>query len=489
VILGLLLGLAILPAQGASARVGGYVRVMARPGLQGGAGRLGHWNLYGRLMNEGPYGMLDLDLDVLEPAPGVGTPWSRVHARIEGGSVGSADPSDGSLAGYRLSQLYVTAGSVLLKDMTWQAGTLESTMGDLGLYDMRPAQVFHDTVGLSGRWERGPVDLLVGVGDSGFGVRKDRYNPVLTGGGSIRVALGKRLQLGLGGEKLIEPGVRGNTTAPYDTPGLAYEDWVRGEVVQAYRAEHPIAADRFPDPVLRKADGHSAFFYLGTGDGDGRFFEWMSTYVRYDKRLPEGPGEDSYASETHDIHVTSLTDERRALTVGSEALFNLAGGRLQWVQGVLWGKRWDGDNDLVPSDHAAEFASVVERLQFAATPTVGVLFETSWAEEESQNGNRYRTHSDSIFANTNGVPDTRGLEHGDAETRKTWQGKGGFVLTPLGPGVWSRPTLRLLYGTQWSSENNAFSNRFVESLDQYNEFGNVDQHWHHLLALEAEAWF
>jgi len=440
-------------------------------------------------MNEGPYAMLDFDLDVLEPAPGAGSPWSRVHARVEGGSVGSADPSNGALGDYRLSQLHVQAGSVLLKGVIWQAGTLEQPMGDLGLYDMRLAQIFHDTVGLSARWERGPMDITLGVGDSGFGLRGDRYNPVLTGGGSVRVAVGDHVQVGLGGEKMVEPGVKGNTHAPYNTPGIDYEDWVRGEVVQSFRAEHPIAADRFPDPVLTQADAHSAFFYLGAGGGRDHLLEWMSTYVRYDKRLPVGPGAQTHLDESHDIHVTELTDERRALTVGTEALFNLIPGRLQWVQGALWGGRWDEDNDLLPSDHDTTYTSVVGRIQYATTPTVGLLIESSWAEEVSTNGNRYRTHSDSIFSSAGGQPNTRGLENGDADTRKTWQGKGGVVLTPLGPGIWSRPTLRVLYGAQWSSENNAFSNSFVESLDQYNEFGNVDQHWHHLVSLEAEAWF
>ena len=37
------------------ADVGGYFRIMTRPDLQGGSGRLGYWNLYGRLLNEGPY--------------------------------------------------------------------------------------------------------------------------------------------------------------------------------------------------------------------------------------------------------------------------------------------------------------------------------------------------------------------------------------------------------------------------------------------------
>ena len=28
-----------------------------------------------------------------------------------------------------------------------------------------------------------------------------------------------------------------------------------------------------------------------------------------------------------------------------------------------------------------------------------------------------------------------------------------------------------------------------ESLDQYNDFDAVEQHWHHLMAAEAEVWF
>jgi hypothetical protein len=362
-------------------------------------------------------------------------------------------------------------------------------MGDLGLYDMRLADIFHDTVGISGRWEHGPVDLVIGAGDSGFGLQGERYTPVLTAGSSLRVRLTKHIQFGLGGEAMTQPGVKGNTHSPYDTPGLDYEEWVRGEVIESFRAEHPIKADRFPDPTLTQARAHSAFVYLGTGGGQGHAFEWLSTFVRYDKRLPEGPSQETFQGETHDIYVTQLTDERRALTGGAEALVNVIPGRLQLATGALYGARWDEDNAIVPSDHDAKYYSVLGRLQLAATQTVGLLVESSWAEEHSINGNRYRTHSDSIFSSTDGVPNTRGLELGDSDTRHTWQGKGGLVLTPLGPGIWSRPTLRVLYGAQWSSENNAFSNHFVDTLDQYNEFGNVDRHWHHLLSLEAEAWF
>jgi hypothetical protein len=480
--------MAVLSAE-AGTQVGGYVRVMARPSLQGGDGRLGHWNLYGRLMNEGPYAMLDLDMDVLEPAPGSGSPWSRVHARLEGGSIGSADPLDGSLQAFRLSQLHVQAGEVLLPDVNWQVGTIEHTLGDLGLYDVRLAQVFHETVGLSGRFERGPVDLVLGVGDSGAGLLGERYSPIMTGGGSLRLALGSRVQLGLGGEKMVQPAVQGNTHSVYASPSVDYEDWVRGEVVESFRAEHPIAADRFPDPELMGADAHAAFVYLGAGAGSGHFFEWMSTYLRYEKHLPEGPTEETYSGETQQIYTARLTDERRSLTAGTELKLNLIEGRLESVTGGLAGLRTDADNQIQPSDHDQRFYSVVSRLQAAATQTAGVLLESSWAVESSTNGARYRTHSDSIFSSTDGLADARGLERGDADVRKTWQGKGGVVLTPLGPGVWSRPTLRMLYGAQWSSENNAFANHSVESVDQYNEFGNVDQHWHHLVSLEAEAWF
>jgi hypothetical protein len=129
------------------------------------------------------------------------------------------------------------------------------------------------------------------------------------------------------------------------------------------------------------------------------------------------------------------------------------------------------------------------RLQAYLTPTVHFLVENSVATERSRNGRMFREHADSIFANTDGVPDARGLEVGDTDRRDTWQGKAGFVLNPVGRGIYVRPSLRLLYGVQMSNQNNAFGNAFVETLDQYNDFDNVEQHVHHLLAAEAEVWF
>ncbi len=482
----ILVGLTLLsPDAEAAARVGGYARVMARPDLQGGSGRLGYWNLYGRLLNEGPYAALDFDYDVLEPSGDA--PWTTIHMRVEGGSVGGADAGNGSLSNFRLSQLYMEAGNVLFPSVAWQVGTLERRMADLGLYDMWPASALGDTVGVSATLRTGALEMTLGGGDSGHTLRKDRYHPVGTVGGTARLGLGSHVQIGAGGEWSIEPGTVGHIHAPYDTPGLDYEDWIRGETIQQYRAEHPIEADRFPDPVAASAQSGHAFAYLGFG-GFGPL-KWNGLTVRYERLHPEAPSQETWGDESEDIHVTSLTDERTVLTVGNEAHIAILPERLDAAWGVLYGKHADADNTVAPSDHNRWYASSVLRLQLALTPTLGLLTESSIAREVSEQGNQYREHEDSIFANTDGLADTRGLEYGDTDMRTTWQGKGGVVFNPLGPGIFSRPSLRILYGAQHSNENNAFSNHFVTTLDQFNEFGTVEQHWHHILALEAEAWF
>ena len=156
---------------------------------------------------------------------------------------------------------------------------------------------------------------------------------------------------------------------------------------------------------------------------------------------------------------------------------------------MLYGNNEDKDNDISISEEDRIFYSTVLRGQFYMTPHLHFLLEGSVAQEISKNGNMFREHADSIFANSNSVPNTRGLEYGDTDTRSTIQGKGGLILNPMGSGIFNRPSLRLLYGIQYSNQNNAFGNRFVENLDQYNEFGNVEQHVHQLIALETEAWF
>ena len=475
-------------AAAGQADIGGYFRVMGRPDLQGGNGRLGYWNLYGRLMNEGSYGMLELRYDVLPREPGSAAPWSAVHARIEGGSITNADAGNGNLGNFRLSQMYVRSGNVLLRDVTWQVGTLEYFFGDLGLYDMRPATLMYGTVGASATYDHGPVELLVGAGDSGWWLYNTRYDAVPTGAVALRLRAAGKLEVGGGAEVRSERHVPGLVNAPYQTPGITYEDWIRGEVAEHYLAEFgEEQADYFPDPEPRTASSWLAVGYVGFG-GFGPLL-WNNLFLRYEHLHPQRSTFESLLGEDLELFVHDFTDQRTALTVGDEMQLRLIPNRLDAVVAGIWSDQRDADNDIVPSDFDRTWGSTVQRLQIYTTPTVHLLLENAVAREWSRNGNAFREHADSIFSNTDGRPDTRGLENGDSDTRKTWQGKGGVVLNPLGPGIFVRPSLRLLYGVQYSSQNNAFGNAFVETVDQANAFGNVEQHWHHLAAIEAEAWF
>ncbi len=483
--LSLLLSLGLV--QAADADVGGYVRVMTRPDFQGGDGRLGYWNLYGRLLNEGPWVALQLNLDVLEPEPGSPAVWSRVVAKLEGGSVSGTDDGNGLLGDYRLSQLYVEAGNVFLPQVTWQVGTLWQSFGDLGLYDLRPAQIFFNTVGVSGRYRTDRAEILLGFGDSGYRLKGGEYNTVFTPGGTARVRLGDHAEVGVGGELLLEPMVEGNRYAPHTTPGLDYEDYLRGELVTAWLEDHPGQALNFPDPEPTSSLSYKTVAYAGFG-GLGPLI-WNNLFVSFRRLHPNNTLVESVDGQDFTLYVTELTDQRYELLVGDEVQLRLVPERLDLVWAGLFGRHWDLDNTLAPSDHERWYVSTVLRLQGYVSETVHLLAETSVANEVSTNGNAYRLHVDSIFQSTDGISDTRGLEYGDSDTRLTWQGKAGLVLNPLGPGVYVRPSLRLLYGIQYSTQNNAFGNSFVETLDQYNEFGNVERHWHHVLALEAEAWF
>ena len=116
-------------------QLGGYVRMMTRPDLQGGAGKLGHWNLYGRLLNETPYGALDLHYDLVEKTQAK-RPWAVLHFRTEGPLFGPESVSD-----WNITQIHVTSGNLTGSGHTWKIGSLEEYFGDLSLYDMRPGQI------------------------------------------------------------------------------------------------------------------------------------------------------------------------------------------------------------------------------------------------------------------------------------------------------------------------------------------------------------
>jgi hypothetical protein len=468
------------------ATAGGYLRIMARPDFQGGDGRLGYWNLHGRLLNESPYAALEGRLDVLPEVAGRKSPWTTLHARVEGGSVGNASPDNGALSAFRLSQLFVRAGNIGLENVVWQLGTLDYFMGDLGLYDLRPGQIFFETVGLSARFRNDIADITVGIGDSGFFLRREQYAPVLTAGLSARFSPVRGFELGFGGQLMHEPRVRGNRFAPHTTPGLDYEDWRRGEVMLRYDQENPNRLDDFPNPVAQDSTGWMAFAYLGFGAGPLR---WNNFYARIERRLPDQFTTETFADRMFRLHVRDLTDERHQLLIGNEAQFTLVDGVLDLAWGMLLGHAWNDDNAIVPGEDNRTFMSTVARFQAYLSPEFHLLLETSLAREVSHRGNLFRRFGDSVFRSTDGLVDPRGLEYGDSRTRDTWQLKVGPVISPLGFGVYTRPAFRFLYGLQWSSQINAFGNSFVESLDQFNAYGAPSQRWHHILALEVEAWF
>ncbi|MCB9683080.1 MAG: hypothetical protein H6733_16570, partial [Alphaproteobacteria bacterium] len=216
---------------------------------------------------------------------------------------------------------------------------------------------------------------------------------------------------------------------------------------------------------------------------------WNAIHASFERRAPQRKTTETFDGEDYDIYVASLTDQRFSLFVGNEMQLQLLPDRWDLVWGAVYGRDWDLDNTVSPTEFDRWYASAVLRTQVYMTPTVHLLLETSLAREHSTQGNLWRNHGDSIFASTGGLADTRGLENGDADTRDTWQGKGGFVLNPFGPGIYVRPSLRLLYGVQYSTQSNAFGNAFVDDVSELNDFGAWETHWHHIVALEAEAWF
>ncbi len=245
---------------------GGYFRIMARPDFQGGNGGLGLWNLYGRLLNEDPYAMLQAQLQLIQADPNGSDPYANLNVRVEGGFLEFAQGGSDNLANFRISQFYVTVGNVALAHVTWQVGSLYYYPGDLGLYDFRPAQILENAVGLSATWHSDKLDVLFGLGDSGYGIHGSAYDTVYTVGGFARWKPVSGLELGIGGHFLYEPGALGNPNSPYATPGVQYVDYFRQDVVQQYalaNAQNPGALEQFPKPSPRTSVSYRAVAYLG----------------------------------------------------------------------------------------------------------------------------------------------------------------------------------------------------------------------------------
>lgn len=348
----------------ARARVGGYLRMAARPDLQGGDGRLGFWNLYGRLLNEGSWAALELNVDLLPPQAARSTPWSTATFRVEGNSIFGADAGNGGLSNYRFFQAYVRAGNLFLKDVTWQLGTLQTWMGDLGLYDFRPAELFFGTLGLSGTYRNDDVEVLVGVGDSGFALRGTDYSPVLTAGGQARWLVNEHLAIGAGGAYYFEANVSDNPNAPHATENLSYENFVRGEVVQRYAENFPGQEELFyrNRPIRGvSADSFKLIAYLGFGNlGPLR---WNNLFANYLRRHPQSRTTESYDGAEYILYVTELTDERYEVNVGNEMQLIVWPGVIEAAWGTFYGRHWNEDNAIVAGEDNRTIASTVLRLQ------------------------------------------------------------------------------------------------------------------------------
>lgn len=469
----------------------GYLRMNARPDFQGGGSRLGLWNINGRLLNEGQYAALELKLDLLERVPGAADPWTSVRAKIEGDSVQAGDPSNGRLDRFRLTQLYVQAGNVLGEDVVFQMGTLHYYWGDLGLYDMRLSELFYDTMGLSAHYQKGMVDLLVGVGDAGYGLSPDQYSTILTGGGTLKLRPLDGLEFGVGGQYYFEPKSAGNRFAPHGTPlpkGISYADYSRREIARTFAEDSINPIDTFPNPQPLEADSYKLVGYVGFG-GFGPL-QWNSFYFNYMRRHPQGFYTERFEGRDYPIYVKELTDERTELNLGNQMQIEVLPGLFDVSWAFLYGYSKDADDSITASERNRTFWSTVIRGQTYLTPTVHFLTEYSYANERSRQGNLWRGQFDSVFQSRDGLADSEGFEFGDLDTRKTWQAKAGFVLNPTGRGIFTRPSLRLLYGYQKSNMHNAFGNSFSTSLDQFDQFTeNTSRKTHSLVSLEAEAWF
>lgn len=482
-------------------RSGGYFRIMARPDFQGGFSQLGYSRYYGRLLNEGPWGALELSLDVLQNAPGKADPWATVHTKLEGGSFHATDVGQGALNNFRITQLYVKAGNVLLENVVWQLGTIDSYQGYLGLYDERISNIFYDTVGLSATYTRDRFDVMVGIGDAGFSIRGAGYNTIFTAGAMARYRFSDRFNVGVGAQYRYEPAVEGNRNALYSFSGpgfdqgdanLEYEAYVRRETMQGYFFRNAQTGAPYlpPEDWATPRSGDSFILVGDVGFGGMGPLVWDNLYVRFARNHPERAITERHAGFDFTVPIADLTDQRYSLLIGNEAQFKVIPDRLEAAWAQLFVYDVNQDNRIAAGEDNRTVLTTVLRLQYFLTETFHLLGETALAREQALVGNLFREHSDSVFTSTGGVADSRGLEFGDSDTRHTFQLKTGVVLNPLGRGIYQRPSLRLLYGTQYSSQQAAFGSGFVTSLDQFTQLqAGPERHWHHLFAIEAEAWF
>ena len=152
---------------------------------------------------------------------------------------------------------------------------------------MRPAQIFFETVGVSARYQKPRYELLLGFGDSGYGLKGTNYNTIPNSWG-YRTCASNRW-IGSGSWWSVSLGKRCGRK-PSRTilhPGLEYEDYIRQEFAQNFLLKIQPKRINFPMPELRDAQSFTAIGYLGFG-GFGPII-WNNFYARYEQLHPLGP--------------------------------------------------------------------------------------------------------------------------------------------------------------------------------------------------------
>ncbi len=481
-------GLARADALDDRVSIGGYFRLQALSDFQGGNGRLGLSTIYGRLLNEGPYAIVETRLSLIGTDNNSSDPWAAVTMRVEGASFLGTDSGQGSLANYAITNFGVNAGNILIPNVTWRLGIIWNEPNDLDLYDMFLNDIFYGVAGISARYQIPWLDLLIGVGDAGWYLHPMAYDTVYTGGGWFRIHANRHFEIGGGGQFGDEPASPGNQNGPYQTPGISYLQYYRQDATQSFFQNAPPGTVMMPNPQPRSSQNWKAVGYLGFGKWGP--FQWNSLYAQYLKQPPISTYQETYGGQPYTLYVHDLTDQEYTLQVGDEALITIVPHRLDLAIAGLYGMNRNYANTQIAGYDNYSYLSGVARAQLYLTRTVHLLFETSLAEEHSLNGNLFRNHADSIFQNNGtGVEDPLGLQYGDSAYRDTWQGKFGVVFNPKGPGIYTRPSLRLLYGLQYSTAQDAFQSGYVNNLNQYNQFVGPEQHWHSVVGADLEGWF
>lgn len=490
-----------------------YFRMSAQDDFGYNSPTLGWGPFYGRLMNETPWLMADFGYHVVRPET-PGGERATLFMRIEGGSFRGYNVGQGSLGNFNINHIWLETENVLLKTLVTQTGNLWYNMGYIGIFDNFTSQVFYDTIGFRAGQRTKWFEYFAGVGDSGWTTYRNRtydgwdghqYATIPTVGGLVKLNLYEfqalkgfsnrfmpKWQIGTTFQMMWE---RENETlrgAPYQTPNVQYADVMRGEAFKKFMLENPGNADFFP--WAQPARGNYWRYTAWTGFGGpeiGPFkVYWNDLSVRFEKKAPQIAVKETYDGETKDIYISQFTDERYEFSLYDEIQLRLLPNHFDLNMGFGFGKSWDNDNRIRPDDYNMTRYAFVIRPMWYITEHLHYLLELVYAREKSTIGNRYREHFNSIKSNTQGAPDTEGLEWGDTDTKYTYQIKTGFTINPAGRGIYSRPVIRLLYGVQHSNVQAAFGNSFEESLNRRNQFNlNRDIHWHHMARVEVEHWF